>query len=141
MIFKTQFNHVTHYVAKRNGEVFCDAYNFFSMTRMENAYFNLIRMNATLIGAVEETFDNTQRFSLHLDLLNNQGNEYIINKVNHLIHAVTNRGLQFADGNAQQNFMLHNLTVTNICDLINDPTFQSANVLDTYSTWRITSMN
>lgn len=141
MIFKNHSNEVSHYIIKNQGEVFCDAYNFYNMTRTENAYNNLIRLHANLTGNVETVLDDSVKFSLRLDLLNNVGNEYLINKVNHLIHAVMKKGLQFTNGNAQENFTLHNLSVNDICDLINDPTFQSANIIDTFSTWRVTIMN
>lgn len=141
MIFTTSANEVSHYIAANQSELFCDSYNFYNMTRTENAYANLVKLYANSIGSKETPFDDTTRFYLKLDLLGNLGNDFIQHKVNLLIQVISQHGHRFTNGNAQENFEIHNLTLLDICAIIDDPAFQSANVLDTYSTWKVGIMN
>ena len=94
-------------------------------------------MNANIVGSSEFSKDDNQKFTVHLDLLGNKDVPFITNKVNVLIHAVLQLGYKFSTGNAQDDFTINNLTLNEVLALIDDPTFQSANILDTYSTWRV----
>lgn len=137
MLFKTTNNEISHYLPGSPANVMSEVYIFSNMTKNSNAYVELIKLNALSIGSSEFPAAPDQRYRVHLDLLGNQRTQFLTYKINLLTAAVTSLGYRFSTGNALQDFTIPNLTIAQVCALIDSPQFQSANVLDTFSTWRV----